>query len=99
MCRAIQKAGIQIPDVEKIGKALCSNQTLFITADIFFESWHVYGRDCQPSWNKLAQALEKIGTQKHKQAAAYAQAKEGMNHILSYNEDIINLAFTHYVHM
>ena len=82
MCRAFQKAGIQIPNWEKIGKALSFNPTLFITtADIFFESWRVYGCESQPSWNKLAQALENIGTPKYKQAAAYAQGKKGMNQI------------------
>ena len=79
MCQALQKAGIQTPDWEKIGKALGFNPTQFITADIFFESWQVYGCECQPSWNKLASVLESIGTQKYKQAAVYAQAKEGMN--------------------
>lgn len=81
MCRAIQKAGIQNPNWEKIGKALNFNSTLLITSDVFFESWRVYGCESQPSWNKLAHALENIGTPKYKQAAAYAKEKKGMNRI------------------
>ena len=81
MCRAFQKAGIQNPDWEKIGNKLSFNPTLFITSDIFFESWRIYGYESQPSWNKLAHALESFGTQKYKQAAAYAQEKRGMNQI------------------
>ena len=61
--------------------ALSFNSTLLITSDIFFESWHVYGCESQPSWNKLAHALESSDILKYKQAAAYAQEKKGMNQI------------------
>ena len=82
MCAALRKAGIKTPDWKRIGNALCFNQEnpRSITADIFFASWHAYANDFQPSWNQLAQALERSGSSK--QAVTYVQEKEGMNHII-----------------
>ena len=79
MCGALKKAGIQMPDWEKIGKALKFSQQLPVSATIFFESWHAYAHDCQPSWNQLADVLEQTGIWNYKQAAEYIRAKEGMN--------------------
>ena len=78
MCGALKKAGIQTPDWEKIGKALKFSQQLPISASIFFESWHAYSHDCQPSWNQLADALEQTSICNYKQAAEFIRAKEGM---------------------
>lgn len=78
MCAALKKAGIETPDWKRIGSALHFNQKKprSITADIFFECWHAYADDFQPSWNQLAQALE--GSGYSKRAVAYVQEKEGM---------------------
>lgn len=85
MCGALKKAGIQMPDWEKIGKALKFTQQLPVSTDIFFESWHDYAHDYQPSWNQLAHALERTGILNYKQAAEYIRAKEGMNYKLCFN--------------
>ena len=68
-----------MPDWDNIGKALSFKEQLSITADIFFEGWCAYAHDCQPSWNQLADALERADTSKYKQAAAHARKQEGIN--------------------
>ena len=80
MRQALRKSGIQ-PDWEKIWKAAKLKEQLFITPEIFFESWYAYTQDCQPSWNQLALALEETtGTDIYKTAAALIRENEGMSH-------------------
>ena len=79
MYGALKKARIKMPDCwDKIEKALKFTQQLPISIDIFFESWHAYAQECQPSWNQLAHALECTGIFRCKQAATQVQQKEGM---------------------
>ena len=69
MCTAFREAGIQLPDWAKIAKQLPVSMQLQISADEFFESWFAYTDGYQPSWVKLAQALERTGNANYKQAA------------------------------
>ena len=69
MCTAFREAGIQLPDWVKIAKQLPVSMQLQISADEFFESWFAYTDGYQPSWVKLAQALERTGNANYKQAA------------------------------
>ena len=83
MFRALTKANIKMPDCwDKFEKALKFSQQLPISADIFFESWHAYAQDCQPSWNQLAHALARTGIWRCEQAAVQVQQKEGTSKIV-----------------
>ena len=77
MCTALRKAGIPMPDWNRIGKELNLNQQMPISAEICFESWHAHASDHQPSWIQLAIALKE--TDIYKQASACVQEKEGIN--------------------
>ena len=77
MCTALRKAGILMPDWNRIGKELNLNQQMPISAEIFFKSWHAHACDHRPSWIQLANALKE--TVIPKQASACVQENEGMN--------------------
>ena len=71
---ALSEAGIESPDWKKIGKGLDLNIKGRINGRILFKEWQVCGLEM--SWEKLAQALEKI---KGYELAAYkARQNEGM---------------------
>lgn len=75
-CSILSDYGIQDPDWGKIGKGLGLDSHILSTS--FFKKWQVHARNCNPSWKRLASALEATGIRQYKQAAAIVQEKEGM---------------------
>ena len=56
--RALNEAGITSPDWKSIGEELGLQLRGHITASIFFEGWQAH--ESEMSWERLAQAFEKI---------------------------------------
>ena len=71
--------GIQHPVWGRIGKCLGLDSLILPTC--FFKAWQDHARNCSPSWERLALALERTGTKQynHKQTAAIVRGKEGMH--------------------
>ena len=70
----LHDCGIQVPDWRSMGKFLgFESHILSIT---FFEQWRAHARDCNPSWERLARALDDI--QQYKNAATTARTISGM---------------------
>ena len=67
--------GIQHPVWGRIGKCLGLDSLILPTC--FFKTWQDHARNCSPSWERLALALDR--QYNHKQTAAIARGKEGMH--------------------
>ena len=78
MCTALRDAGIQTPDWVKIAKHLHVEMKLQVSADDFLQGWCAYADGFQPSWIKLAEALEKSGFSKSKEAVDKIRMKQGI---------------------
>ena len=91
MCIALKDAGIETPDWVKIAEHLQVGIKLQVSADDFLQGWYAYANELQPSSMKLAEALEKTGIPKCKEAAKQIRMKQGIVVIRS----IRGMALTH----
>ena len=78
MCTALRDAGIQTPDWVKIAKHLHVEIELQVSEDDFLQGWHAYANGLQPSWIKLAEALEGTCFSKSKEAVETIRMKQGI---------------------
>ena len=75
MCIALRNAGIQLPDWEKM--ALQLGIQLQISSSEFFKRWYAYADTLQPSWVRLADALERTGIPEYREAAEIIRNYQG----------------------
>ena len=75
MCTALRDAGIQSPHWETMADKL--GIQLQISASEFFKGWCAYGDVIQPSWRKLAEALERIDIPSYREAAEIVRNSQG----------------------
>ena len=78
MCTALRDANIQTPDWVKIAMHLHVEIQLQVSVDDFLQGWRAYANDLQPSWIKLAEALEGTGSSRSKEAAETIRMKQGI---------------------
>ena len=69
----LHDCGIESPHWRKVGKLLGLESHILSTA--FFKQWHIHAQGYNPSWERLARALDNI--QQYKIAAAAAREMAG----------------------
>ena len=74
MSSILHGLGIKNLDWKTLGK--CLGLESHILPTVFFKKWEAHAHDCNPSWERLAWALEDIWH--HKRAATAAKKKDGM---------------------
>ena len=91
-CSILTECGIQDPDWGKIGKCLGLDSHILSTS--FFKKWHVHAHNCNPSWERLASALEATGIRQYKQAVPIVLGKKGLYHIVGRLYNYVGIART-----
>ena len=77
MCTAFREAGFLLPEWAKIAKQLPVSMQLKISTDEFIKGWFAYTEGYQPSWLKLAQALERTDIPNYKPVAGKMWRNQG----------------------